>query len=133
LDRGIQALLGLFKREGLTRPQGQEPEEIKSLLNEHVQTYLHMTASAPMGPGADLRAVVDENGKVRLVDGLYVGDASIMPDIPTLAINPTTICKDRRRSYPVTLLDSSPLLRSVVNAHCLDSAPADFSSSTGSW
>jgi choline dehydrogenase-like flavoprotein len=44
-----------------------------------------------MGPDDDPRAVVDENGKVRRVDGLFVGDASIMPDTPSVAINPTTI------------------------------------------
>jgi choline dehydrogenase len=50
-----------------------------------------MTASAAMSPGDETRAVVDENGKVRGVEGLYVGDASIMPDTPSVAINPTTI------------------------------------------
>ena len=29
--------------------------------------------------------------KVRRVDGLYAGDASIMPDTPSVAINPTVI------------------------------------------
>jgi choline dehydrogenase len=69
-------------------------EEIKSFLREHLQTYLHMTSSAPMGPDDDPRAVVDENGKVRRVDGLYAGDASIMPDTPFVAINLTVILKD---------------------------------------
>ena len=50
-----------------------------------------MTASAPMGADADPRTVVDENGKVRRADGLYVGDASIMPDCPSVATNPTVI------------------------------------------
>jgi choline dehydrogenase len=44
-----------------------------------------------MGPDDDPHAVVDENGKVRRVDGLHAGDASIMPDVPSLAINPTVI------------------------------------------
>jgi choline dehydrogenase-like flavoprotein len=43
-----------------------------------------------MGLGDDPRAVVDENGKVLRVD-LYFGDASITPDIFSVAINPTTI------------------------------------------
>jgi choline dehydrogenase-like flavoprotein len=33
-----------------------------------------------MGPDDDPRAVVDENGKVQRVDGLYAADRSIMPD-----------------------------------------------------
>ena len=44
-----------------------------------------------MGADDDPRAVVDENGKVRRVDGLYAGDASIMPDTPSVATNPTVI------------------------------------------
>jgi choline dehydrogenase-like flavoprotein len=44
-----------------------------------------------MGPDDDPRAVVDKNGKVRRVDGLYAGDASIMPDTPFVAINLTVI------------------------------------------
>jgi choline dehydrogenase len=49
-----------------------------------------MTSSAPMGPDDDPRAVVDQNGTVRRVDGLYAGDAAIMPDTPSVAINPTS-------------------------------------------
>jgi choline dehydrogenase len=67
-------------------------EEVKAHLREHVQTYIgHMTASAPMGVDDDPRAVVDENGRVRRVEGLYVCDASIMPDCPSVATNPTVI------------------------------------------
>jgi choline dehydrogenase len=80
-----------FNEEISPGPKVKSREEIKSFLREQVQTYLHMTASAPMGLGDDPRAVVDENGKVRRLDGLYVGDASIMPDTPSVAINPTTI------------------------------------------
>jgi choline dehydrogenase len=73
-------------------PNIRSREEIKSFLRDHLQTYTgHMTSSAPMGPADDPRAVVDENGKVRRVDGLYAGDASIMPDVPTVATNPTVI------------------------------------------
>ena len=44
-----------------------------------------------MCPDDDPRAVVDENGKVLRVDGLYASHASIMPDTPSEAINPTVI------------------------------------------
>jgi choline dehydrogenase len=42
------------------------------------------------GPG-DPWSVVDSRGAVKGVDGLRVIDASIMPDVPSVAINPTTI------------------------------------------
>ncbi|HLZ09258.1 MAG TPA: GMC oxidoreductase, partial [Chloroflexota bacterium] len=81
-----------FNEEISPGPKVRSREEIKSFLREHVQTYIgHMTSSAPMGPDDDPRAVVDENGKVRRVDGLYAGDASIMPDVPSVATNPTVI------------------------------------------
>lgn len=81
-----------FNEEISPGPKVRSREEIKSFLREHVQTYVgHMTSSAPMGPDDDPRAVVDENGKVRRVDGLYAGDASIMPDVPSVATNPTVI------------------------------------------
>jgi choline dehydrogenase len=80
-----------FDEEISPGPEVRSREEIKSFLREHLRSYLHMAASAPMGAEADPRAVVDENGKVRRVDGLYAGDASIMPDTPSVAINPTVI------------------------------------------
>ena len=54
-----------FNEEISPGPKVRSREEVKSFLREHVQTYLHMTSSAPMGPDDDPRAVVDENGKVR--------------------------------------------------------------------
>jgi choline dehydrogenase len=73
-------------------PKVTSREEIKAFLRAHLQTYTgHMTSSAPLGTENDPRAVVDENGKVRRVEGLYVGDASIMPDVPSVATNPTVI------------------------------------------
>jgi len=81
-----------FNEEISPGPKVRSREEIKSFLREQVQTYIgHMTSTAPMGPDDDPRAVVDENGKVRRVDGLYAGDASIMPDVPSVATNPTVI------------------------------------------
>ena len=49
------------------------------------------TATAPMGGEQDPWAVVDSLGAVRGVDALRVVDASIIPDVPSVAINPTTI------------------------------------------
>ena len=81
-----------FDEEISPGPEVGSREEIKSYLREHVQTYTgHMTASAPMGAEDDPRAVVDENGKVRRLQGLYVADASIMPDCPSVATNPTVL------------------------------------------
>ena len=56
-----------------------------------VDGYSHPTSTVPMGSASDDSAVVDESGAVRGVEGLHVVDASIMPDIPSIATNVTTI------------------------------------------
>lgn len=56
-----------------------------------VDGYAHPTSTVPMGAEHDTSAVVDENGAVRDIEGLHVIDASIMPEIPSVATNVTTI------------------------------------------
>jgi len=56
-----------------------------------VDSYAHPTSTVPMGPEGDPSAVVDAAGAVWGVEGLRVIDASIMPDIPSVATNVTTI------------------------------------------
>lgn len=51
----------------------------------------HPCGTAPMGPPGDPFAVVDSQGRVRGVEGLYVADASIMPTVPSSNINLPTI------------------------------------------
>ena len=100
-----------FDEELSPGPEVLSRDEIKSFLREQVGAYLHMTASAPMGVDDDPRAVVDQNGKVRRVDGLYTGDASIMPDTPTVAINPTVIVMAE------TVADRIKAARAKTNGH----------------
>lgn len=56
-----------------------------------VDGYAHPTSTVPMGNERDPGAVVDTNGRVRGIDGLNVIDASIMPEIPSVATNVTVI------------------------------------------
>jgi choline dehydrogenase len=56
-----------------------------------VNAYLHPTSTVPMGADSDQTAVVDAWGKVRRVEALHVVDASILPDIPSVPTNVTTI------------------------------------------
>jgi choline dehydrogenase len=46
-------------------------------------TYHHPVGTCSMGPDSDPQAVVDANGRVRGIEGLYVADASVMPDVPS--------------------------------------------------
>jgi choline dehydrogenase len=56
-----------------------------------LDSYHHPASSAPMGERNDPKAVVDMEGKVYGVEGLRVVDASIFPDVPSVATNVTTI------------------------------------------
>ena len=53
--------------------------------------YGHPTSTVPMGGSGDPWAVVDSAGAVKGVSGLRVIDASIIPDVPSTAINLTVI------------------------------------------
>jgi choline dehydrogenase len=57
----------------------------------NLASYGHPTATAPMGGDDDPWAVVDGHGAVKGLSGLRVVDASIIPVVPSVAINPTTI------------------------------------------
>ena len=65
--------------------------ELADAIASNLASYGHPTATVPMGGPRDPWAVVDSHGSVKGIDGLRVVDASIMPDDPSVALNPTTI------------------------------------------
>jgi choline dehydrogenase len=66
-------------------------EALRANIASSVAAYLHPTSTVPMGADSDSTAVVDPWGSVRGVEALRVVDASILPDIPSVATNVTTI------------------------------------------
>lgn len=68
-----------------------DPARLRRTLVKHVDSTLHVTASASMGPSNNPMAVVDEQGQMHGLHGLWVADASIFPDVPSVATNPTVI------------------------------------------
>lgn len=103
LRRMLEAVR-LSRRIGRTAPFGdlvelemtpgsdvQDDAALEQVVMASVDSYAHPTSTAPMGPESDPCAVVDAQGRVWGVDGLRVVDASIMPDIPSVATNVTTI------------------------------------------
>jgi choline dehydrogenase len=66
-------------------------DQLADAIASNLASYGHPVATAPMGGPEDPWAVVDSRGAVKGVDGLRVIDASIMPVVPSVAINPTTI------------------------------------------
>jgi choline dehydrogenase len=69
----------------------EDGEALRANIISNAAAYLHPTSTVPMGASSDPRAVVDAWGKVRGIEALHVVDASILPDIPSVATNVTTI------------------------------------------
>ncbi|HUE26932.1 MAG TPA: GMC oxidoreductase, partial [Solirubrobacteraceae bacterium] len=66
-------------------------DQLADAIASNLASYGHPTATAPMGGPQDPHAVVNSNGAVNTLDALRVIDASIIPVVPSVAINPTTI------------------------------------------
>jgi choline dehydrogenase len=66
-----------------------------ALLRRAVTSFVtptwHPVGTARMGPATDRMSVVDQRGRVHLVDGLRVADASVMPAMPSSPPNLTCI------------------------------------------
>jgi len=66
-------------------------DQLAGVIASNLASYGHPTATVPMGGAADPWSVVDSHGAVQGIDGLRVIDASIMPVVPSVALNPTTM------------------------------------------
>jgi choline dehydrogenase len=60
-------------------------------LMRNLGTSHHISATCKMGPASDPMAVVNQYGRVHGLEGLWVADASIMPDCIRANTNATTI------------------------------------------
>jgi choline dehydrogenase len=68
-----------------------DDDQLAEVIASNLASYGHPTATVPMGGPADPWAVVDARGAVNGIEGLRVIDASIIPVVPSVAVNPTTI------------------------------------------
>jgi choline dehydrogenase len=66
-------------------------EQLLDAVASNLASYGHPAATAPMGGDDDPWAVVDGRGVVKQLSGLRVIDASIMPVVPSVALDLTTI------------------------------------------
>jgi choline dehydrogenase len=103
LDRMVEAVL-LSRKIGRTAPFAElvdhemapgnavdDGDALRANIVANVAAYLHPTSTVPMGADSDPTAVVDAWGKVRGVEALRVVDASILPEVPSVPTNITTI------------------------------------------
>jgi choline dehydrogenase len=97
---GVKRVRALFRHEALapfvtdeTFPGADLTDDgaIAQAVRGAPTTEAHPIGTCSMGPVGSTWGVVDQRGKVHGVDGLYVIDASIMPTLPVVPTNMTTI------------------------------------------
>ncbi|MCW2983879.1 MAG: dehydrogenase [Conexibacter sp.] len=88
---GRHPALARFTEVELTPGDAVADDQLADVIAANIVSYGHPAATAPMGGPQDPWAVVDSHGAVKGIDGLRVVDASIMPSVPSVALNPTTI------------------------------------------
>ena len=88
-------------------------DELADVIASNLASYGHPTATAPMGGPKDPWSVVDSHGAVKGIDGLRVIDASIMPVVVSVALNPTTIMIAERIAKAVYAGEPAPIRRGV--------------------
>jgi choline dehydrogenase len=91
--RAMKGLLHYFwPLEGTLR----DKDKLRAWIWQSCGSGYHPCGTAPMGPEGDPEAAVDQHGRVRGVEGLFVADASIMPTVPSANTNlPTLMIGER--------------------------------------
>ena len=69
----------------------ESDEALDNWLLRNVTTSQHISGTCKMGPDGDPMAVVDQQCRVKGLEGLRVIDASVMPDCIRANTNCTTI------------------------------------------
>jgi choline dehydrogenase len=88
-------------------------DQLADAIASNLSSYGHPAATAPMGGPQDPWAVVDSRGAVKGIDGLRVVDASIMPVVVSVALNPTVIMIAERIAKTVYATEAGGGLRGV--------------------
>lgn len=88
-------------------------DQLADVIASNLASYGHPVATAPMGGPQDPWAVVDSEGAVKGIEGLRVVDASIMPVVVSVALNPTTIMIAERIAMAVYGSQPGPIRRGV--------------------
>jgi choline dehydrogenase len=80
-----------FEREEFPGDGVQTDDELLGAAKERGTTTFHLAGSCRMGPATDPVAVVDDQLRLRGIEGLRVVDASVMPTMLSANLNAATI------------------------------------------
>jgi choline dehydrogenase len=86
-----QALSKYYDREEYPGAQAQSDDELMAAAKQRGTTTFHLMGTCRMAPDSDATAVVDEQLRVRGLEGLRVVDASIMPTMPSANLNASVL------------------------------------------
>jgi choline dehydrogenase len=73
-----------------------DPARLEEAIYRVSDSGYHPCGTIPMGKDGDPSGAVDQYGRVRQVEGLYVADASVMPTIPSANTNLPTVMMGER-------------------------------------
>ncbi|CAI8056938.1 Oxygen-dependent choline dehydrogenase [Geodia barretti] len=74
-----------------TEPELADDDLLDDWLKRTIGSARHMSGTCKMGPDSDPAAVVNQRLQVRGVEGLWVADASILPQVPRANTHATVI------------------------------------------
>jgi choline dehydrogenase len=86
-----RALSKFYDREEFPGPQAQSDADLMTAAKQRGTTTFHLMGTCRMAPDTDPTAVVDEQLRVRGLEGLRVVDASIMPTMPSANLNASVL------------------------------------------
>jgi choline dehydrogenase len=86
-----RALSKFYDREEFPGPQAQSDADLMAAAKQRGTTTFHLMGTCRMAPDTDPTAVVDEQLRVRGLEGLRVVDASIMPTMPSANLNASVL------------------------------------------
>jgi choline dehydrogenase len=88
---GSPALSKYYDREEFPGPQAQSDDDLLAAAKQRGTTTFHLMGTCRMAPDNDPTAVVDDQLRVRGIEGLRVVDASIMPTMPSANLNASVL------------------------------------------
>jgi choline dehydrogenase len=80
-----------YDREEFPGIQAQSDEDLMTAAKQRGTTTFHLMGTCRMAPGNDPTAVVDDQLRVRGLEGLRVVDASVMPTMPSANLNASVL------------------------------------------
>ena len=86
-----QPLQKYYDREEFPGSEKQSDEELMAAAKQRGTTTFHLMGTCRMGPESDPTSVVDDQLRVRGMQGLRVVDASIMPTMPSANLNASVL------------------------------------------